>query len=82
LVSRLGNLLAQKSQQAGLRGAAAIIYEEPKMSNADSKYKISLRSLQDEDVSVVAKQFGGGGHKNAASFIIEKKAFELWLNGL
>lgn len=32
----------------------------------------SLRSRNDFDVSVVAKKFGGGGHKNAAGFKITK----------
>ena len=34
----------------------------------DGKYQYSLRSRSDVDCSVVAKQFGGGGHKNAAGF--------------
>lgn len=34
----------------------------------DGKYQYSLRSRGDFDVSEVAKQFGGGGHKNAAGF--------------
>lgn len=32
------------------------------------KFQYSLRSLGDFDVSAIAKQFGGGGHKNAAGF--------------
>lgn len=32
--------------------------------------KISLRSNGDYDVSTIAKQFGGGGHKNAAGFTL------------
>lgn len=32
------------------------------------KYQYSLRSRGDFDVSEVAKQFGGGGHRNAAGF--------------
>jgi uncharacterized protein len=34
------------------------------------KFQYSLRSRGDFDVSAVAKQFGGGGHKNAAGFNI------------
>lgn len=34
----------------------------------DGKRKWSLRSIGDFDVSIVAKQFGGGGHKNAAGY--------------
>ncbi|GER92901.1 bifunctional oligoribonuclease/PAP phosphatase NrnA [hot springs metagenome] len=32
----------------------------------DTHYKISLRSKDDIDVTIVAEAFGGGGHKNAA----------------
>lgn len=38
----------------------------------DGKYQYSLRSRGDFDVSLVAKQYGGGGHKNAAGFTVEK----------
>jgi phosphoesterase RecJ-like protein len=31
-----------------------------------SEYRVSLRSKGEIDVGAVAKQFGGGGHKNAA----------------
>lgn len=35
---------------------------------ADELYQYGMRSIGDFDVSVVAKLFGGGGHKNAAGF--------------
>lgn len=35
---------------------------------ADGMYQYGLRSIEDFDVSTVAKLFGGGGHKNAAGF--------------
>lgn len=40
---------------------------------ADGKYKYSLRSNKDSDVDVseIAKKYGGGGHKNAAGFLLE-----------
>lgn len=38
----------------------------------DGKFIYSLRSRGDFDVSAVAKQFGGGGHRNAAGFTVEK----------
>lgn len=34
----------------------------------------SLRSRQDFDCSLIAKEFGGGGHKNASGFKIKKEA--------
>lgn len=33
---------------------------------AGDEYRVSLRSKGDIDIGVVAKQFGGGGHKNAS----------------
>jgi nanoRNase/pAp phosphatase (c-di-AMP/oligoRNAs hydrolase) len=37
----------------------------------DGKIKMELRSIGDFDVSAIAKQFGGGGHKNAAGCTVE-----------
>lgn len=34
---------------------------------------VSLRSKPDIDISILAKKFKGGGHKNASAFTIEKK---------
>jgi nanoRNase/pAp phosphatase (c-di-AMP/oligoRNAs hydrolase) len=36
----------------------------------DGHEKWSLRSKGEFDVSAVAREFGGGGHKNAAGFVI------------
>lgn len=36
----------------------------------DGKFVYSLRSRGDFDVTTIAKQFGGGGHKNAAGFTV------------
>jgi phosphoesterase RecJ-like protein len=33
---------------------------------AGDEYRVSMRSKGDIDISVIAKEFGGGGHKNAA----------------
>ena len=38
--------------------------------NKDGKYVFSLRSIGDIDVSEMAKLYGGGGHKNAAGFVV------------
>lgn len=35
---------------------------------ADGLFQYSLRSVGDFDVSVIAKKYGGGGHRNAAGF--------------
>ena len=37
-------------------------------------YKVSLRSSEGVDVSVVAQYFGGGGHKRAAGFSNERNS--------
>lgn len=37
----------------------------------DGKYQYGLRSRSDFDVSVIAKSFGGGGHKQAAGFELD-----------
>lgn len=39
--------------------------------DADDNIKYSLRSRGDFDVSIVAKIYGGGGHKNAAGFTVK-----------
>ena len=43
-----------------------------------SKIKCSLRSLGIEDTTAVSKVFGGGGHRNASSFIVDLAEFESW----
>jgi len=39
--------------------------------NKNGKSRVSLRSKEDLDVSIIAKEFNGGGHKNAAGLSIE-----------
>jgi oligoribonuclease NrnB/cAMP/cGMP phosphodiesterase (DHH superfamily) len=41
------------------------------VDSATGNQKYSLRSIGDFDVSVIAKQYGGGGHKNAAGFEVK-----------
>jgi len=45
----------------------AAIFKE----RADRKFKVSLRSKTDADVSKICIKFGGGGHKKAAACLIE-----------
>ncbi len=59
----------------GLRAIAAIVYIEADLKD-DTKYKVSLRSAPEEDTSVISKTFGGGGHKNASSFMYDKHEFD------
>ena len=55
-----GHLLATESGTFGLTWYVT----------TDAKVSCSLRSNGDFDVSAIAKQFGGGGHKNAAGFTL------------
>eukprot|EP00128_Syssomonas_multiformis_P011282 Colp12_sorted_trinity150504_noHs@26419 len=77
--SPLGNALAIESQARGLRGIGAVVYEEAQLG--DHLFKVSLRSIKqpvDENAAAVAEQYGGGGHRNACSFNIEKPTFDSW----
>lgn len=77
--SKLGNVLAMKSKAAGLDAAAAVIYVEPGMGDqAESHYKVSFRSIDAVDISVVAQAFGGGGHAKAASCCVERGVVDTW----
>lgn len=58
--SEIGNILAKES---GTFGATWF-------KGSDGAIKWSLRSEGNYDVSAIAAQFGGGGHKNAAGFTI------------
>lgn len=58
-ISEIGNRLATKSGTYGL-----VWWSD------GEKAICSLRSNDDYDVSAIAKQFGGGGHKNAAGFSV------------
>lgn len=57
--SELGHVLALKTNSFSL----LFTYET-------GKWKCSLRSVKDFDVSAIALKYGGGGHKNAAAFMV------------
>jgi oligoribonuclease NrnB/cAMP/cGMP phosphodiesterase (DHH superfamily) len=72
LRSTVGNELAALSQAAGLAPAAAVCY-------ADSGvWKVSLRSLGDWDTTALSTRFGGGGHRNASSFAVDRTVWDSW----
>jgi hypothetical protein len=76
--SQLGNALAEEAGRRGLRAVAAVAYEEAGIPEAGA-IKVSLRSKgEGEDTTVVAQAYGGGGHRNASSFLIPKAEFEAW----
>lgn len=70
LVSDVGHELANQSGTFGLLWSI----------DKNGRCNCSLRSDGDYDVSAIAKAFGGGGHKNAAGFIVEMKQLLSWIS--
>ncbi|XP_074586108.1 uncharacterized protein LOC141841809 [Curcuma longa] len=77
LRSELGNQLAVKSRDTGLRGIGAVVYKVPQLDD-DHSLKISLRSVDAEDTTPISKRYGGGGHQKASSFMLKCAEFEEW----
>lgn len=78
LRSELGNQLAAKSRDQGLRPIGAVVYVEEALNDA-SMLKISLRSIGDaDDTTQISQAYGGGGHRNASSFLLPRHIFETW----
>ncbi|VFQ74894.1 unnamed protein product [Cuscuta campestris] len=77
LRSELGNQLAIKSRELKLRGIGAVIYKVHDLKN-DEVVKISLRSVDSEDTTPISQKYGGGGHRNASSFMLNYADFEKW----
>ena len=69
LASDLGHELANKSGTFGLVWSMA----------GDGQIHCSLRSNGDYDVSMIAKCFGGGGHRTAAGFSTDFDTLMSWL---
>lgn len=65
-VSILGNHLAELNLAEEQTPIGIVYY------HTDNKVKVSLRSIGDTDIGELAQKYGGGGHKNAAGFIVEK----------
>ncbi|KAF3438170.1 hypothetical protein FNV43_RR20926 [Rhamnella rubrinervis] len=77
LRSELGQQLATKSRNLKLRAIGAVVYRVPELEN-DQLLKISLRSVDSEDTTPVSEEFGGGGHRNASSFMLSSVEFKQW----
>lgn len=77
LRSQAGNAIADRSKSLGLQAVAVVAYIEKAM-NDPTKLKCSLRSIGNEDTTVVSEVYGGGGHRNASSFIIDSADFNTW----
>lgn len=69
LASDLGHELANRSGTFGLVWSMA----------GGGQVHCSLRSNGDYDVSAIAKEFGGGGHRNAAGFSTDINTLLEWL---
>lgn len=69
LTSDLGHTLAVRS------GTFGLVYHIDK----NGVVQCSLRSNGDFDVSVMARSFGGGGHKNAAGFKVDMETLVQWV---
>ncbi|WP_251390001.1 DHH family phosphoesterase [Mediterraneibacter agrestimuris] len=63
--SDLEGIVSQLRQTKGVEAAMFLYEVEPQT------YKVSLRSKDSVDVSVIAKYFGGGGHAKAAGFTMK-----------
>lgn len=63
--SDLEGIVSQLRQTKGVEVAMFLYEQEPQI------YKVSLRSKEKVDVSVIAKYFGGGGHAKAAGFTMK-----------
>ena len=68
LVSEVGNLLCKIPLESG----ELPLYVD-RWNVSKNILEHSLRSIGDSDVSIIAKKYGGGGHKNAAGY---KEKFE------
>jgi len=64
--SDLGHVLAEKS------GTFGLTYQ---YDGRKQKWQFSLRSIGNYDVGHLAQAFGGGGHKNAAGFVLDDNPF-------
>lgn len=75
--SELGNQLATLSAAAGLDAVGIVAYEES-AGGTGALWKVSLRSLPEFDTTPFSRHYGGGGHKNASSFVTSRDVYESW----
>ena len=62
------------SQLRNTKGVEVAIFMDEIRPNV---YKVSLRSGERVDVSVIAQYFGGGGHKRAAGFTLTGTPYDV-----
>lgn len=54
-----------------IKGVEVALFFRQEMNNSNPSWKVSLRSKGDVDVSKIAENFGGGGHKKAAGCMVQ-----------
>jgi len=64
VISEALNILASENEECKMALSASYLAK-------GNEWLYSLRSVGDVDVSSIAKQYGGGGHKNAAGFKLD-----------
>ena len=69
--SDLEGIVSQLRQTKDVEVAMFLYELEPQV------YKVSLRSKDKVDVSMIAKYFGGGGHAKAAGFTMKGTAHDV-----
>lgn len=74
--SQLGNELATKSQEAGLPPIGVVAYVIEPLE--EKRIKVSFRSIGKEDTTPISQKFGGGGHANASSCIVDLDEYAKW----
>ena len=64
--------MAALSSENGMEATGGIIYEvdDATAIGYGTHFKISLRSKGDVDTTTLSEFYGGGGHKNASSFML------------
>ncbi|OAE30733.1 hypothetical protein AXG93_402s1460 [Marchantia polymorpha subsp. ruderalis] len=76
-----------KSKQAVIDGVlvesfrpiGAVIYVQPGYEGTETQFKVSLRSIgESADTTKISQAYGGGGHRNASSFLISREELERW----
>lgn len=78
LRSSIGHALADASAAAGRDALGVVAYREPGMGEGDGRVKVSLRSVGAFDAAALAAAHGGGGHRNAASCMMEPGEWAAW----
>ncbi|KAL6183346.1 hypothetical protein ACLB2K_044757 [Fragaria x ananassa] len=78
--TKIATMYDMNPKTANYKGIGAVVYKVPELEN-DELLKISLRSVDSEDTTRISQEFGGGGHRNASSFMLGSAEFEQWKVG-